>query len=66
MLTMDGRQYLSVAEYARRRGVTPARVRQLLMEGRLPEAQKIGRDWFIPATARPVPGRRGPKPVAGV
>lgn len=40
MATIDTR------EAARRLGVTPARVRQLIKAGRLP-ATRLGRDWAI-------------------
>ena len=36
---------------AKRIGRDPSRLRQLLMEGRLPEAVKIGRDWYLPKAA---------------
>lgn len=37
---------IDTAEAARRLGVTPGRVRQLITAGRLP-ATRLGRDWAI-------------------
>ena len=34
-------------ELAMRWGVTPTRVAQIIREGKLPSAMKIGRDWLI-------------------
>lgn len=39
-------KYLTTTQAAELLGVTPSRVRQLILAGRLP-AQKIGRDLFI-------------------
>ena len=33
---------------AKRIGRDPSRLRQLLKEGRLPDAVRIGRDWYLP------------------
>ena len=33
---------------AKRIGRDPSRLRQLLLEGRLPEAVRVGRDWYLP------------------
>jgi hypothetical protein len=41
----------TVAETALRWGISPARVKQLLALGVVKGAQKIGRDWAIPANA---------------
>jgi excisionase family DNA binding protein len=41
--------YLTTKEAAERLGVTPARVRVLRKEGRLPGAVKFSRDWLFPA-----------------
>ena len=35
--------------YAAQHGVDPANIRQKIARGCLPEAVKLGRDWFIPA-----------------
>ena len=41
---------LTVNEAARRLGVIPRRVRQLIRSGQLP-AEKVGRDWLIEESA---------------
>lgn len=33
---------------AKRIGRDPSRLRQLLKDGRLPEAVRVGRDWYLP------------------
>lgn len=43
--------YISVAEAARRWGVTPRQVQRLLAEKRIPGARRHGRAWLIPRTA---------------
>ena len=35
-------------ELAKRWGITRGRIHQMIQEGKLPEAVKIGRDWLIP------------------
>ena len=54
-------QACTTTEIAAQWGVTPKRVRQLCQAGRIPGAQKIGRDWVIPADAAVTPGSRGPQ-----
>ncbi len=39
---------LTTDQAARRLRVTPSRIRQLCITGRIPGAQFIGRQWFIP------------------
>lgn len=51
----------STSEIAHQWGVSAKRVRQLCQAGRVPGAQKIGRDWVIPADAAVTPGSRGPQ-----
>lgn len=46
---MDG--FLTVAEFARKRRVTPVRVRQWIAEGRLP-ATRVGPVYVIPASVK--------------
>lgn len=46
------RRKLSGPEFARRVGVTPSRIRQLCLTGRIPEAEKVGNTWIIPEGAR--------------
>ena len=44
-------QFLSSVEFARARGLSEQRVRQLLAAGKIPGAQRIGARWAIPADA---------------
>ena len=46
-------------------GVSGARVRKLLSEGRIRGARKIGRDWVVPTPVQVVPAARGSVGVAG-
>lgn len=62
-LTGMGHAWTTV-EAAEHWGLTPVRVRQLCQAGRIPGAQKVGRDWIIPPNAEVSPGSRGPKGVA--
>lgn len=58
---------LSVTQFAQREGVSRVRVLQLLAEGRIPGARKVGRQWIIPGTAaieRRAPGRPSARPHA--
>ena len=49
--------YLTVQQFARLHGVHPVTARMWCATGLVP-AQKIGRDWLIPAgTERPADGR---------
>lgn len=43
---------LTTRAFAKRRGISERRVRALLLQGRIPDAQRIGRVWAIPASAR--------------
>jgi predicted nucleotidyltransferase len=43
--------WLSSTEFARARGLTPQRVRQLLAAGKVPGARRIGERWAIPGDA---------------
>lgn len=57
----------SAPEFARLRGVSEQRVRQLLKDGRIPGARKIGRNWVIPEDATPAPAaaaRAGRQPAS--
>lgn len=52
-------EYITAAEYARRRGVAPPVVRRWLVTGRLRyEQKKKGRYYKIPAEAQILPGKR--------
>ena len=46
-------------------GVSYSRMRQLLAEGRVKGAERLGRDWVIPLPVEITPGARGPIGVAG-
>ena len=46
MIEIENKKYLTTAEAAGRLGVTPTRVRQLILNGRL-RSMKIGRDLYI-------------------
>lgn len=39
------------AQAARRVGRDPSRLRQLQIAGKLPQAVRVGRDWYLPAGA---------------
>lgn len=56
---------IDVNAAAKELGVGPNRVRVLLSEGRIPGAQKIGRQWMIPqASLAAVSDRRPGRPKA--
>lgn len=58
--------YISVAEAARRWGVTPRQVQRLLAEKRIPGARRHGRAWLIPRTAdKPEDNRQNRRARAG-
>lgn len=55
---------LDTTEAGEKWGLTPSRVRQLCIAGRVPGAKKIGRDWVIPVDATITPkGLSEMKPV---
>ena len=39
---------ITLKDYAERRGLNAATLRQRILRGGIPEAQKLGRDWFVP------------------
>ena len=41
----------SIAEAAEMLELQPVRTRELCRQGRLPGAQKVGRDWIVPESA---------------
>ena len=50
---------VTVQQFATLHGVSPVTVRLWISTGRLAGAQKLGRDWLIPADAvRPTDGRK--------
>lgn len=46
-VVLSQRVWTSV-ELGKMAGVTPSRIRQLCIAGRLPGAVKVGRDWLVP------------------
>lgn len=40
-------KYLDTKEFAAKHGITPGRVRQLLAEGRVYPADKVGGTWLL-------------------
>ena len=51
-------QYKSINDFAAQWGITPRTVRNMCAKGKIPGAEKIGRDWIIPSDAeRPKDGR---------
>ena len=56
------RRLISVTEAASEWNVTRARIHQLLAEGRIRGAQKVGEVWVIPSPVKLKPGKRAPKP----
>jgi predicted nucleotidyltransferase len=61
-------EFVSSAEFARARGISEQRVRQLLAAGKVPGALRIGARWAIPAGAvvRRTPAGRPPRERASV
>jgi predicted nucleotidyltransferase len=61
-------ELLASEAFARARGVSPQRIRQLLAAGKIPGALRIGGRWAIPADApiRRAPAGRPPRSRAGV
>lgn len=50
--------YVTVQAFAKRHGVAPVTARLWCVEGRIPGAHKVGRDWIIPESAtKPLDGR---------
>ena len=49
---------ITVKQFAERRGIAMCRVRELIMEGRIEGAQKVGREWLIPSRAIVGPTQR--------
>lgn len=51
-------QFKSISDFAEQWGISPRTVRNMCAKGKIPGAEKIGRDWIIPANAeRPNDGR---------
>lgn len=51
---MSERRLLSASEYAALHNISHVRVRQLLQQGRIAGAIKVGRQWAVPSDA-PLP-----------
>ena len=67
MIEIENKKYLTTAEAAGRLGITPTRVRQLILSERL-RSMKIGRDLYIEESwLEPVYNRKvgRPKKYAG-
>lgn len=67
-LTLDergARKMVRVKVAAEEMGVSIRRVNQLLADGRIRGASKVGDTWLVPSPVDLVPGTRGPKGVAG-
>ena len=55
--------YQSVLETAKRWGISVRWVNQYALDGRIPDAERLGRSWAIPEDAvKPEKHRSGPKP----
>jgi len=61
-------ELLASEAFARARGVSPQRIRQLLAAGKIPGALRVGGRWVIPADApiRRAPAGRPPRTRAGI
>lgn len=46
------RKRVSTEQFAKLKGVSASRIRQLAIAGRIPEAEKVGKSWVIPENAR--------------
>lgn len=51
---MAASDFLSISEWCTLHGKDPGNVRKLIQQGRIP-AEKIGKQWVIPADAQPPP-----------
>lgn len=54
---MAASNFLSISEWCALHGKDPGNVRRLIQQGRLP-AEKIGKQWVIPADAQPPADKR--------
>ncbi len=54
-------ELVTAKEYAKMIGTSVRIVQRLCDQERIPGAKKYGRDWLIPADARPIPGKKGPR-----
>jgi predicted site-specific integrase-resolvase len=53
---------IGTAEAAERNGISIRYLQRLCQDGRVRGAQRIGRDWLVPASFTWKPLTRGPKP----
>ena len=51
---------LPLAAYAAKVDRDPATIRQKILRGALPQAVKLGRDWFVPADTPYTDKRKNP------
>jgi hypothetical protein len=51
---------ITLAEAAKRQGVTPERIRVLCVQRRIPGARLTGKVWRVPVEFTITPGSRGP------
>ena len=49
---MDLTDMITITEYARLVNRDPANIRQKCLRGTIPEAVKIGREWFVPRNTK--------------
>jgi len=54
---MDTSKFLSISEWCALHGKDPGNVRRLIQQGRIP-AEKIGKQWVIPADTQPPADKR--------
>ena len=59
-----GLEYLSSQEIAERLGVSRVRIQQLLRDGRIKGARRVGQSWIVPWPITVSPGARGPDGLA--
>ena len=57
-------EYLSTQEIAERLGVSRVRIQQLLRDGRIKGARRVGQSWITPWPITITPGTRGPEGLA--
>ena len=62
---MIPQQVLSSKQAAATLGISQRRIQQLLGDGRIEGAQRVGSTWIVPSPVKVIPGTRGPIGVAG-
>lgn len=53
------RKYITPTEAAAKLSLTAQDIQDLCLEGRIPQATRIGSDWRVPENFRVLPVRRG-------